>query len=60
MKRKRKGDKELIVTHSVSGQEVKRGQITLWSGKSREEINNTYTMGHKSRGKTIYNEAKHH
>lgn len=42
MKRKRKGDKELIMTHSESGQESKRRQITLWSGKSREVINNIY------------------
>lgn len=48
------------MTHSVSGQESKRRQITLWSGKSREEINNLYTMGHKSRRKAIYNEGKHH
>lgn len=30
------------MTHSVSGQESKRRQITPWSGKSREEINNIY------------------
>lgn len=39
---KRKGDKELIMTHSVSGQESKRRQITPRSGKSREEINKIY------------------
>lgn len=42
MQRKRKGDKELIMTHSVSSQESKRRQVTLWSGKSKEEIDNIY------------------
>lgn len=39
---KRKGDKELIMTHTVSGQESKRRQITPRSGKSREQINKIY------------------
>lgn len=60
MKRKRKGEKELIMTHSVSGQESKRRQITLWSGRPREEINNIYTIGHKSRRTATSNEGKHH
>lgn len=59
-KEKKRGDKELIMTCSASGQESKRRQITVQSEKSRKEINIIHTMGHKARRNAIYNEGKQH
>ena len=45
MKRKKRGDKELIMTRSAMCQESKRRQIAIQSAKSRKETNIIYTMG---------------
>lgn len=58
--RKKKGDKELIMACSTSGQESKRRQITTQSEKSRKEINIIYSVGHKAGRIAKYNDGKHH
>lgn len=58
--RKKKGDKELLMAYSTSGQESKRRQITTWSEKSRKEIDIIYSVGHKAGRNAMYNEGKHH
>lgn len=59
-RRKKKGDKELLMAYSMSGQESKRRQITTRSEKSRKEIDIIYSVGHKAGRNAMCNEGKHH
>lgn len=59
-KKKKQGDKELIMACSKRSQGSKRRQITTRSEKSRREIDIIYSMGHKAGRNTTYNEGKHH